>query len=156
MPAQLTTKYHILFTFFHITCMKPCHHEPGFQELQFLGCTVIIETIQWLYIIDTCIHTHLYTYAWLYKNKDHSLIIDVALWERKCLSLLIFLHLPLKSSLQEFSSPPCGRSAEYLLPLVKMQSMVPFLNINNDKIHNNCLGKWPTTTLSFKTVDAYL
>ena len=137
MPAQLTTKYHILFTFFHITCMKPCHHEPGFQELQFLGCTVIIETIQWLYIIDTCIHTHLYTYAW----KENA-------W--------VSLHLPFKSSLQEFLSPPCGRTAEYLLPLVKMKSMEPFLNINNDKIHDNYLGKWPTMKLSFKTVDAYL
>ena len=32
------------------------------------------------------------------------------------------------------------RSAEYLLPPVSMQSMVPFLNISNDKICDNCLG----------------
>ena len=40
LPAQLTTKHHILFTFYHISCMKPRPHEPGFQEPQFLGCTV--------------------------------------------------------------------------------------------------------------------
>ena len=42
LPAQLTTKHHILFTFYHISCMKPRPHEPGFQEPQFLGCTVSI------------------------------------------------------------------------------------------------------------------
>ena len=40
LPAQLTINHHILFTFYHISCAKPRPQEPGFQEPQFLGCTV--------------------------------------------------------------------------------------------------------------------
>ena len=39
---------------------------------------------------------------------------DVALWERRCLSMLIATE----KSLQGFSSLMCGRSAEHLLPPV--------------------------------------
>ena len=73
------------------------------------------------------------------------LVIDVALREIRC---LISLHLWLKSMIL---SPSWGKFVEYLLPSVLIQSMVSFLNINNDKIHDNCLGKWLTTTLSFKS-----
>ena len=56
LPAQLTTKHHILFTFYHISCMKPRPHEPGFQEPQFLGCTVSINcTVYMLFSVNVCI-----------------------------------------------------------------------------------------------------
>ena len=42
LPAHLTTKHHILFTFYHISGIKPRPHKPGFQPPQFLGCTVSI------------------------------------------------------------------------------------------------------------------
>ena len=74
---------------------------------------------------------------------------------KKMLEFVDFFMLPPKSSLQGFSSPPSGRSMEYLLP-VTIQLMVASLNINNDKICDNCLGKWPTITLSFKTATAYI
>ena len=89
----------------------------------------------------------------LYKNKLYLLVTDVALWER-CLSLLISSCLPPKSSLHRFLSPPFGRSVEYVLP-VMMHLMVAFPNINNNKIHDNCLGKRPIVTLTFKTATAY-
>ena len=54
LPAQLTTKHHLLFTFYHIRCMKPRPHEPGFQEPQFLGCTVSILLILRYYNIMLC------------------------------------------------------------------------------------------------------
>ena len=77
------------------------------------------------------------------KTKLYLLVTDPALREIRC---FISSHLRLKSIVL---SPPCGKFVEYLIPSVLMQSMIPFLNINNDKIHDNCFGKWLTTT--FKT-----
>ena len=70
-----------------------------------------------------------------------------ALWERRHLSLLISLQLPLESSLQvqvlpvELQVLPVADMWNiYVFPPVTMQSMVPFLNIHNDKICDSCLG----------------
>ena len=75
------------------------------------------------------------------KSKLNLLVTDIALWERRHLSLLISSCLPLKST-------PCGRSAEYLLPING--------SINNNKIHYNCFDKWLTVTSSFKTSVPYI
>ena len=42
LPAHLTARQHILFTFYHISCIKPRPQEPGIQPPQFLGYTVSI------------------------------------------------------------------------------------------------------------------
>ena len=61
--------------------------------------------------------------TWLYKNK----VTDVALQKRRRLSLLLSVHLPLKSSLLGFLSPTCDISVEYLLlPVMKDDAIGPF------------------------------
>lgn len=40
LPAKLTDKHHLLFTFYQISCQKPRPGEPLIQEPGFLGCTV--------------------------------------------------------------------------------------------------------------------
>ena len=50
LPAHLTARHHILFTFYHISCIKPRPHEPGFQPPQFLGYTVSIVTCVYVYV----------------------------------------------------------------------------------------------------------
>ena len=49
---------------------------------------------------------------------------------KKTLEFVDFLVFATESSLQEFSSHSCGRSAEYLNPPITIQLMVPFPNIN--------------------------
>ena len=87
---------------------------------------------------------------------DYLLLNAGALRARRCFSFLISSCLPLKINLHRISNPPCGRFEEYLLPPITTQSIVPFSNKNNDKIRDNCLGRWPTTTSAFKTATAYL
>jgi len=41
LPAKLTDKHHLLFTFYQISCQKPRPGEPLIQEPGFLGCTWI-------------------------------------------------------------------------------------------------------------------
>ena len=74
----------------------------------------------------------------------------------KSWSFLISSCLPLNTSLHGTSSPPQGRSAEYLLAPITIQSIVPFLNKNNEQIFDCALGRWPTITSSFTTATAYL
>ena len=40
LPAKLTDKHHLLFSFYQISCQKPKPGEAFFQEPTFLGCTV--------------------------------------------------------------------------------------------------------------------
>ena len=86
----------------------------------------------------------------------YSLLNAGALQARRCFSVLISSRLPLKINLHGISNPSCGRSEVYLLPPITTQSTVPFFNKNNDKIHDNCLGRWPTTTSSFRTAITYV
>ena len=40
LPAKLTDRHHLLFSFYQISCQKPKPGEPLIQEPTFLGCTV--------------------------------------------------------------------------------------------------------------------
>ncbi len=40
LPAKLTDKHHLLFSFYQISCQKPKPGETFVQEPHFLGCTV--------------------------------------------------------------------------------------------------------------------
>ena len=40
LPAKITEKHHLLFTFYQVSCQKPRPGEPLIQEPAFLGCTV--------------------------------------------------------------------------------------------------------------------
>ena len=40
LPAKLTDKHHLLFTFYQVSCQKPKPGETFIQEPNFLGCTV--------------------------------------------------------------------------------------------------------------------
>ena len=40
LPAKLTDKHHLLFTFFQISCQKQKQGEMNYIEPTFLGCTV--------------------------------------------------------------------------------------------------------------------
>ena len=63
--------------------------------------------------------------------------------------------LPVHFSLQGISNPPCGRSEEYLLPLVGVQTIAPPLAKNSEQIRDIFLGIWPTTVSSLSTATAY-
>jgi hypothetical protein len=40
LPAKLTDKHHLLFSFYQVSCQKPKPGESFLQEPNFLGCTV--------------------------------------------------------------------------------------------------------------------
>ena len=46
LPAKLTDKHHLLFTFYQVSCQKPKPGEHFVQEPNFLGCTVSIMCMQ--------------------------------------------------------------------------------------------------------------
>ena len=63
--------------------------------------------------------------------------------------------LPVNFSLQGISNPPYGRSKEYLLPPVGVQTIAPPLARNSEQIRDIFLGIWPTTVSSLSTATAY-
>ena len=64
--------------------------------------------------------------------------------ESENVSVFDVVMFTIKINLQGISNPPCGRSEEYLFPPITTQSIVPVFNKNDDKIRDNCLGRWPT------------
>ena len=63
---------------------------------------------------------------------------------------------PLNSKQHGISKPPWGRSTEYLLLAVTVQSIVPPLFRNREEIRETFLGKCPTIIPLFSTATAYL
>ena len=75
---------------------------------------------------------------------------------KQCLSFWISLAFNLKSRVHGISSPPWGRSAEYLLPPVTVQFIEPPLLKNREQTFDIFLGRCPMMVPSFSTVTAYL
>lgn len=48
LPAKLSDKHHLLFSFYQISCQKPKPGETFLQEPNFLGCTVSFNITQML------------------------------------------------------------------------------------------------------------
>ena len=59
------------------------------------------------------------------------------------LTFLTSFDLPVNFSLQGISDPPCGRSEEYILPPVGIQTIAPPLAKNSKQIRDIFLGIWP-------------
>ncbi len=71
-------------------------------------------------------------------------------------SFFISVALALKSSLHGISSPPCGRSAEYLLLPDTLQVMEPPLLRNMELTLEILLGRCPMIVPFFTTAIAYM
>ena len=70
-------------------------------------------------------------------------------------SFWISLGVALNSKEQGTSSPPWGRSTEYLLPPVTMQDIVPPRRKKSEHTLDNLRGKWPMIVSVFFTATAY-
>lgn len=44
LPAKLTDRHHLLFSFYHVSCQKPFLGESFYPDPSFLGCTVSLVT----------------------------------------------------------------------------------------------------------------
>ena len=71
-----------------------------------------------------------------------------------CFSLLISFALPMKSSVQGISSPPCGRSLEYCHVPETVHCIDPPLRRKREQILEIFLGRCPMIVLSFITATA--
>ena len=54
LPAKLTDKHHLLFSFYQISCQKPKPGECFLQEPAFLGCTVSLPNDIEVFSISFC------------------------------------------------------------------------------------------------------